>query len=210
MDNGPHACDLVRLCLGEATTAQGIAIADDRLRAGVEIEAFALFRNHDRAVAEIRSSWRLAEGYLTMEIRGRDGWTRAELAPWRLTGRSRDGGRIHRRYLSDRLSHRIHRIARGCDFTLVVELESFAASCRSPEPIGFAPHATGWDGARAVEMIAAVYQSAALGREIALKPLPVTPPTESRLMAAAAASSSATSGAPPASPRSVLTSRERV
>src|SRR3954464_4068376 len=50
MDNGPHACDLVRRFLGEVATARGSV--RDHLRPGCELEAQGVFRDLDRGVGE--------------------------------------------------------------------------------------------------------------------------------------------------------------
>ena len=84
MDNGPHACDLIRRFLGEVVLAKGFVRQDVHLPAGCETEAYGLFRNHDNAVAELHASWALRSGYLTVEVRGSEGHLRIETAPWRL------------------------------------------------------------------------------------------------------------------------------
>ena len=109
MDNGPHACDLIRRFLGEVVLAKGFVRQDVQLPAGCETEAHGLFRNHDDAVAELHASWKLRSGYLTVEVRGSEGHLRVETAPWRLTGQLADGRRIDRRYLADRVAERVHR-----------------------------------------------------------------------------------------------------
>ena len=73
MDNGVHACDLVRKFLGEVAAAKGYVRDALGLPFGIESEAFALFRNHERGLAEVRSSWTLESGYLTIEVRGASG-----------------------------------------------------------------------------------------------------------------------------------------
>lgn len=163
IDNGTHACDLIRCLIGEAVSAQG------RVRGSVagdprcEREAYALFRTVNDRVAELRSSWSLERGYLTMEIRGELGFLDVETAPWRLSGRLAGGKSIDRVYLGDRVRAKIQRFIGGYDESLSTEIGEFvkptASSVRS---------ATGWDGYRASEMIRAVYESSRSGREIAL------------------------------------------
>jgi predicted dehydrogenase len=176
MDNGPHACDLIRRFLGEVVLAKGFVRQDVHLPAGAETEAYGLFRNHDNAVAELHASWALRTGYLTVEIRGSEGFLRVETAPWRLTGALADGRQLDRRYLVERVRDRLHRLRFGCEMSLVQELEAFA----SPNDGQPRPGATGWDGCRATEMIQAIYQSDRLGDEIHLKPLLVHLPASSR------------------------------
>ena len=176
MDNGPHACDLIRRFLGEVVLAKGFIRQDVHLPAGCEVEAHGLFRNHDNAVAELHSSWALRAGYLTVDVRGSEGFLRIETAPWRLTGSLADGRQLHRRYLAERVLDRVHRARFGCERSLVRELEAFA----SPTGNHPRPGATGWDGCRATEMIQALYQSDRTGDEVHLKPLLVHLPASGR------------------------------
>ena len=130
MDNGPHACDLIRRLLGEVVLAKGFVRQDVHLPSGCEVEAHALFRNHDNAVAELRASWALRTGYLTVEVRGSEGFLKVETAPWHLTGILADGRRLDRRYLADRVRDRFERRRFGTEASLVLELE--ARSPRRP------------------------------------------------------------------------------
>jgi len=161
MDNGVHACDLSRKFLGEVAAAKGYVRDSIGLPFGIESEAFALFRNHDRGVAEVRSSWTLETGYLTIEVRGSQGFLKVETAPWRLSGHLADGSKVGRRYVADRVAEAIFRRRFGCERSLVRELECFAAG---------EPTATAWDGFRATAMADAVYRSASSGTEVALLP----------------------------------------
>lgn len=173
MDNGVHACDLARRFLGEIAAVKGYVRDAIGLPFGIESEAFALFRNHERGVAEIRSSWTLEAGYLTIEVRGSSGFLRVDTAPWRLTGVLKDGTRLDRRYVGRRVAEAIHRQKTGCESSLVTELEQFASTgLGSPRN-----YATGWDGAKATEMVDAVYRSAASGAEVELSPAVVKTPS---------------------------------
>jgi len=163
IDNGPHACDLIRRFLGEIAVVQGTIRHDPNDDFGCESEAFALFRSRRQAVAELHSSWNLRTGYLTIEVQGESGWLRVETAPWQVVGELADGRRIDRRYLAERLIERVYRRRFGCERSLVQELESFVARER-PSREG----ATGWDGCRAVEMVQAVYESDRRGSEVPL------------------------------------------
>ena len=138
---------------------------------GCESEAFALFRGFDEGIAELRSSWTQPAGYLTIEVRGTDGWLRVETAPWRLAGVLVDGRRLDRRYLAERASRAcLSGACHGCERSLVRELEAFAADPATD----VRPDATGWDGCRATEMIDAVYRSDRdRARRSLLDPLPV-------------------------------------
>lgn len=166
MDNGPHACDLVRSFLGEVAAARGSAGNTLGLPEGCESEATAWFRDHDRGTAEVRSSWTLPKGYLTIDIRGTEGRLHIETAPWKLTGVLETGRRITKRYLAERVSERRFRGLFGCERSLVREMEAFVAKSGGAQP---RLEATGWDGCRVTEMIDAVYRSNALGHEISLE-----------------------------------------
>lgn len=170
MDNGPHACDLVRRFLGEVVAARGRVNNDLGLSDGCESEATAWFRSHDGATAEVRSSWTLATGYLTIDVHGAEGRLHLETAPWRLTGVLASGRRISKRYLGERVAERRFRGLFGCERSLVRELEAFVGQSDRRLP----PAASGWDGSRATEMVDAVYRSSASGLETPLEPLPAS------------------------------------
>jgi predicted dehydrogenase len=163
-DNGPHACDLIRGFLGEVASAHARVRDTLDLPRGCESDAFAFFGTQSGAVAELRTSWRLEHGYLTMDLRGSLGHIHVETAPWRMSGRLADGRRISRLYLGARAAEAWFRRRYGCERSLVIELEDFAAP-DSADPHGIA---TAWDGYRAAEMISAVYESAHSGSEVRL------------------------------------------
>ena len=165
IDNGPHACDLIRRFLGDVGSVQGCIRHEPGGEFGPEREAFALFRNHEHAVGELHSSWNLGSGYLTIEVRGAAGWLRVETAPWRLTGELAGGTRFRRGYLPARLAERAFRRRFGCERSIVEELASFAATSD-----WLRPGATGWDGCRAVEMVRGIYESSRSGSEVSLVP----------------------------------------
>jgi predicted dehydrogenase len=174
MDNGPHACDLIRRFLGEVVAARGTVC--DHVVPGCEKEAHAVFRDHDRGVGELRSTWTNPVGYLTVEVTGSEGHLRIETAPWRLSGVVEGGKRISRRYLAERLAERRFRGLFGCERSLVRELEAFVSTPWGQPRL----EATGWDGCRVTEMIDAVYRSDITGGEISLKPLLVHLSSRSR------------------------------
>ncbi|MGE3818693.1 MAG: Gfo/Idh/MocA family protein [Isosphaeraceae bacterium] len=173
MDNGPHACDLIRQFLGEVVAVTGYRRESHQLPRGCEIEACGLFRDFDQNLAELRSSWNQIRGYLTMEVRGSDGCLRIETAPWRLTGVLSNGREVARGYVRERLAERVFRARFGCERTHVQEIESFVSSANVTER----PSASGWDGCRATEMVDAIYRSSESGREVRLKPLLVQLPS---------------------------------
>jgi predicted dehydrogenase len=174
MDNGPHACDLVRRFLGEVVSASGTLL--DQVRPGCEREANAVFRDQDRGIGEVRSTWTNPNGYLTIEVQGSVGHLRIETAPWRLTGLLDGGKRVSKRYLTDRFAERRFRGLFGCERSLVRELEAFVSTPWGQPRL----EATGWDGCRVTEMIDAVYRSDLTGNEIALEPLHVNLPSRPR------------------------------
>jgi len=176
MDNGPHACDLIRRLLGEVVAAQGYRRHSVGLPRDCEPEAYALFRDFDQGVGELRSSWTHMTGYLTLEVRGSEGWLRVETAPWRLTGVLASGRVVRRSYLADRVAERLFRARFGCERSLVREVESFVSSPRDQART----EATGWDGCRVTEMIDAVYRSDEAGEEVRLDPPLVHLPSSAR------------------------------
>lgn len=178
MDNGPHACDLIRRLLGEVVATRGALRQSPELQKGCETDAFAWFRDFDRGFAELRSSWAQPTGYLTLEIRGTEGWLRVETAPWALSGRTANGRGLRRVYLAERLAERAFRLRYRCEQSLVREIEAFVAATRDQPRASLG--ATGWDGCRVTEMIDAVYRADALGTEVCLKPPLVHLPSRAR------------------------------
>jgi predicted dehydrogenase len=170
IDNGPHACDLIRSFLGEVTAASGVLEFPSDAAGTCEVEAFAHFVGREGGTAELRSSWILENGYLTIDVLGTSGRLRIETAPWRLSVRLSNGRQIQKRYVADRLRERFFQLRYGCERSLVWEVDEFAGSVGSSQQ---RRGASGWDGCRATDMIAAVYRSACMGEEVALKPLPV-------------------------------------
>lgn len=176
MDNGPHACDLIRRFLGEIVSAKGYLRHRHGLPRGCEIEAFALFRDFDQGFAELRSSWNQPNGYLTVEVRGTHGWLRMETAPWKLVGVLSTGQKVSRAYLKERVFERLHRLKHNCERSLVVEVEALVSTSRDANR----PEATGWDGCRITEMIDAVYRANESGVEVRLEPSLVNLPSSAR------------------------------
>ncbi len=175
MDNGPHACDLIRRLLGEVVAAKGYRRQSLTLPPDCEPEAYALFKDFDQGFAELHSSWSQPHGYLSLEVRGSDGWLRVETAPWRLTGELSNGRPVRRTYFLDRVAERLFRVKFGCERSLVREVEAFVSSPRDDRQ-----EATGWDGCRVTEMIDAVYRSAVSGAEVRLDPPLVNLPSSAR------------------------------
>ncbi|HWE38830.1 MAG TPA: Gfo/Idh/MocA family oxidoreductase [Isosphaeraceae bacterium] len=166
IDNGVHACDLIRRIAGEVESVSGNIRHDPRNLDTCERDAFGLFLTLDDVVAELHSSWNLRRGYLTVDIRGDAGWLIAETAPWRLSGRLAEGRRLSRGYLAERIAERLHRRRFGCERSLVAELEAFAGAIRGE--IG--PGGNSEDGCRATEMVLGLYESARLRAEVPLAP----------------------------------------
>ena len=166
IDNGVHACDLIRRLAGEVESVSGHVRSDPRIADPCEREAFGLFLTLDDVVAELHSSWNLRRGYLTVEVRGERGWLLAETAPWRLSGQLSDGHRVDSRYAGARLAERVHRRLSGSERSLVTEVESFAAT------IGGAagPGGNAEDGCRATEKVRWFYESAHRRAEVSLVP----------------------------------------
>ena len=171
MDNGPHACDLVRKFLGEVVSAKGNV--RNIVRPGCETEAYGFFRDFDRGYGEVRCTWTNPSGYLNIDVRGSEGHLRVETAPWRLTGELANGRRLRNRYLGERLAERRFRGLFGCERSFVRELESFVSTPWGQPRL----EATGWDGCRVTEMIDAIYVSDRSGEEVPLKPLHITLPS---------------------------------
>lgn len=164
LDNGVHACDLIRRLAGEVDAGWGALRHDREALDACEREAFGLFFRHDDVVAELHSSWNLRRGYLTIEIRGDRGWLVAETAPWRLVGRVDGGRRLDLRYLVDRVAERLFRMRAGSERSLVAELEDFAATIRG----GTGSGGNSEDGCRATEMVLGLVESDRRGVRVPL------------------------------------------
>jgi predicted dehydrogenase len=148
------AFDLIRSFLGEVVSA-------------LFQEAFVLFRNSNRDVAEVRTE---GDCHSTYDILGSDGYLRVESAPWRLSGRLADGKRLRKRYRLIRAAEVWRQ--RRClgNLSCVRQIQAFAAP---PTPTQAPVAASGWDGCRAQEMVSALERSKAVDGEVALRPLPV-------------------------------------
>ena len=166
MDNGPHACDLVRRFLGEVVAAKGYT-RERSACPGIESEAFAPVPQPRPRGRRGAVELDLEAGYLTIEVRGSEGFLRVETAPWRLSGVLSDGTRIDRRYLADRFG-------RGCSAAdSAASGRSSASWRRSPTAIlGTSRGGDRLGRRRATEMIDAVYRSAANGAEVDARPPP--------------------------------------
>ncbi len=166
LDNGVHACDLIRRLAGEVDAVMGALRLDPSALDACEREAFGLFFRRDDVVAELHSSWNLRRGYLTIEVRGDRGWLAVETAPWRLTGALADGGRVARRYMTDRVSERLFRLRSDSERSLVVELEAFAGTIAGVRGSG----GNADDGCRATEMVLGLYESDRRRARVSLAP----------------------------------------
>jgi predicted dehydrogenase len=172
IDNGPHACDLIRQILGEVRSAEGTVENHLNLPDGCESDAVARFEGRDGGCAELRSSWRQSSGYLTIDIEGTDGELHVETAPWRLFGRLSGERNVREHFLLERIKERLFRLRHGCERSIVSEIESFVSFAASRPKT----HGSGWDGCRVTEMIQAAYKSASLGAAVTLNPLPARLP----------------------------------
>jgi predicted dehydrogenase len=172
MDNGPHACDLIRQFLGEIRAVAGQTENNLDLPTNCESDAAATFEARDGGSAELRSSWRQSSGYLSIEVAGTEGELRVETAPWKLVGRLSSERRLRELFLVERVKERLFQLRYGCERSIVRELESFASFAASRPK----KHASGWDGCRVTEMILGVYRAAAAGAAVCLDPLPIRLP----------------------------------
>ena len=168
LDNGVHACDLIRRLAGEVDAAWGALRHDPAALDACEREAFGLFFRRSEVVAELHSSWTLRRGYLTVEVRGDRGWLAAETAPWRLDGRLAGGRRVARGYLADRVAERLASRRSGSERSLVREVEDFARAVEGR----VCPRLGGnsEDGCRATEMVLGLYESDRRRAQVSLAP----------------------------------------
>ena len=153
MDNGPHACDLIRRFLGEVVAGQGVSSArTSGLPSGCESEAFAPLPGPRRGVG--RGPFELDPADRLPDDRGpRD----RRLAPGRdrplAAHRPLADGRRDRPTLPGRARRRAASTGSGS----AASGRSSGSSRRSPRAPRSQPDAgaTGWDGCRVTEMIEA-------------------------------------------------------
>jgi len=172
MDNGIHVLDLVRHLGGEI--AEVAARTSSRIYGyPVEEDGALQMMTVDGRVALLEASWTSWGGYqFWVEAHGDRGVARASYAPMRATLVARnDRGRPGRRFrffpgvqIAERLGSWRSTVVR----TFRRELAEFARAAAGEKA---AVAATGEDGARAVEIVAAAYESARTGRVVACAPV---------------------------------------
>ena len=136
MDNGPHACDLIRRFLGEVVAAKGYFRQSARPAARVRVGGVRpLPRPRPAASAEVRSSWTQPTGYLTHRGPRHRGLARGRDGPLAADGRAREraGGSTRATWPSGWPSGRFRGLF-GCERSLVREVEAFVVG-----PIGGQP-----------------------------------------------------------------------
>ena len=172
MDNGIHVLDLVRHLGGEI--AEVAARTSSRVYGyRVEEDGVLQMLTVDGRIAVLEASWTHWSGYqFWVEAHGDRGVARASYAPMRATLVERnDEGRPGRRFrlfpgvqIAERLGSWRSTVVR----TFRRELAEFARVAAGARPF---VAATGEDGARAVEIVAAAYESARTGRVVACAPV---------------------------------------
>ncbi|MDR3638093.1 MAG: Gfo/Idh/MocA family oxidoreductase, partial [Isosphaeraceae bacterium] len=172
MDGGLPACDLARRFLGDVVAAHGSVQQHPDFAPGCESEAYACFRDHDRAVAEVRACWEnTAPSRYSLEVQGTQGHLTLDMNRWRLSGALDSGRIVFQPYLAERMTERFFRNRHGCAQSFVHEVQAFVSTIKGRR-LG-RDEASGWDGSRVLEMIDAVYRSDRTGDEVVVHSAPV-------------------------------------
>ncbi|MBI1746797.1 MAG: Gfo/Idh/MocA family oxidoreductase [Acidobacteria bacterium] len=174
MDNGIHIVDLTRHFLGEVDEVVGFRTDRVWRFKGCEDNGFALLRRGDGVVATLHTSWTEWRGYrFHIEIYGTEGVLRVAYPPMRLHAYRRSlAGRKARGKLylfpMFQLNERLWSPRYTLVDSLIREMIDFQRRLRRET----VPAATGKDGLRAIQIVEAVYQSAAAGgTPVKLSPL---------------------------------------
>ena len=149
MDNGCHLLDLSRWFVGDAVECMGYVATLHLQIAPLEDNAFATIKTNNNAFVMISSSWTEWFGYLYFEIYGGEGFVIVDC---------RYGNRITygRRYEDH---------VKAYDFTDLpqqsyrLEMSELVSNLREHKPLS----PSGEDGAKALEMIHAIYESSRTG-----------------------------------------------
>jgi predicted dehydrogenase len=176
MDNGIHVLDLVRHLAGEI--AEVAARTSSRVYGfPVEEDGVLQMLTVEGRIAVIEASWTHWGGYqFWVEAHGDRGVVRASYAPMRATLVERnDRGRAIRRFRifpAVQIAELIGSWRSTVVSTFRRELAEFARIASGGRPD---VAATGEDGARAVEIVAAAYESARTGQVVACAPVDSLP-----------------------------------
>jgi predicted dehydrogenase len=168
LDNGIHILDLTRYFLGEVAEVKGFRTGHVWGFEGCEDNAFALLKNQAGRVAQLQASWSEWRGYRWwIEIFGTRGCVRASYPPMyaEATWFANPGERPQKqRFLfpAFQLKERLKSYRFTVIQSFVEEFRCFARAANGEK----ASAATGFDGARAVEIAYAVYRSSQTGESI--------------------------------------------
>lgn len=172
MDNGIHVLDLVRHLGGEI--AEVAARTSSRIyRHPVEEDGVLQMMTVDGRIALLEASWTNWGGYqFWVEAHGDRGVARASYAPMRaMLVERNDRGRPSRHFRifpGVQIAERLGSWRSTVVETFRRELAEFTRVASGGAP---AVAATGEDGARAVEIVAAAYESARTGRVVSCAPV---------------------------------------
>ncbi len=180
MDNGIHVIDLVRFLMGDATTVSATLPAPI-WNLGVEENAFMQLVGRNGVVGSLHSSWTAWDGYkFRIEAFGTDGMATMSYAPMYssvvrvVRGASLSKATERNFYVRDIFREKALGWQRTVIDTFVEEFTDFRALVEDPS--ARTRIATAYDGANAIAIAHAAYESAAAGR-------PVAPAVHSRLVA---------------------------
>ena len=169
MDNGIHLADLTLHFLGEIEQCHGLTSERVWHFPGSEDNGYALMRTADGRVGTLHASWTEWPGYkFSVEIYGTRGCVRLAYPPMRTVlydrpeGAAKRGGRKLYLFPTFQVLERLRSYRWTVIRSFVDEHADFMARMAGAPGVG----ASGIDGLRAVELVAAAYRT----------PLTVTPP----------------------------------
>jgi predicted dehydrogenase len=168
VDNGIHILDLTRYYLGEVAEVKGFRTGHVWGFEGCEDNAFALLKNAQGRIAQLQASWSEWRGYrFWIEVFGTRGCVRASYPPMlaQATWFEKPGDAPRReRFLYPALQ--VNERLKSYRYTVVGSfIEEFGCFVRAVNGEK-TQAATGFDGARAVEIADAVYRSSSGGETV--------------------------------------------
>lgn len=162
MDQGMHLLDLCRYFMGEYDEAYGSLSTDYWDIAPLEDNAFITLRTQQGQIAQLHTSWTQWKNLFSFEVFGKDGYICANgLGGSYGTERAILGKRAFLEPFHEEIIE-----YRGADHSWQEEWQEFAAAITEQRE----PMANGEDGLMALKLAAAIYQSAAQGRIVKLRP----------------------------------------
>jgi len=156
IDNAPHILDIARWFMGDFETCVGTTANTYWKHAEVEDVASGTYKTKDNRLAVITSSWTKWVGYVSLEIWGDKGYIVI----------NSESGNILRYGTNTSNKQKVYDFSKKPLSSYDEELSDFIKSVQE----GIEPKPNAVDGARVIQMIEGVYQSAKQNKRIRLSP----------------------------------------